>query len=89
MAKVMTTKAGTVRDTELNRNNCKIVTDHLSRSVFANPNVIENKTIVVEDSVFNTENEKIGSQGIRIAGDGRFRIDVDDEGLKKELRLRW
>ena len=83
MAKVMTTKAGTVRDAEMNKDNCKIVTDHLSRSVFANPNVVENKTIVVEDSVFNTENEKIGSQGIRIAGDGRFRIDVDDEGLKK------
>ena len=85
MVKVMTTKAGTVRDQKMNQQNCKIVTDHMVRSILSNSNVVQNKTIVINDLVFNAKKERIGSQNIWIAGDGRFRIDVDDEGLKKQF----
>lgn len=84
MVKVMTTKAGTIRDESLNQDNCGIVTRHLARSVSASSNGLQNKTIVVVDSLVNGKQEPIGSQSIWIAGDGRFRVHVDDEGLKKQ-----
>lgn len=84
MSKVMTTKAGTIRDEKFNQENCKIVIDHLTRSLSSNINVFHGKTIAVTDSLLNEAGEKIGTQNIWIAGDGRFRINVDDEGLKKQ-----
>lgn len=84
MVKVMTTKAGTIRDEAMNRENCQIVVDHLVRSVAPSTNLLTNRTLVVTDTLLNERQERIGSQNIWIAGDGRFRIHIDDEGFKKQ-----
>ena len=85
MAKVMTTKAGTIRDEKLNQENCQIVVNHMVRSVAPSSNLVQNKTIAIVDSLLNEKEERIGSQNIWITGDGRFRIEVDDEGFKKKF----
>lgn len=85
MAKVLTTKAGTIRDIKMNRENCKIVTSHMNRSVLSSPNAVSGKTIVINDKILSADQAPIGTQVIRISSDGRFRIQVTEEGLTKEF----
>lgn len=85
MAKVLTTKAGTIRDMKLNRENCKIVTSHLNKSVLSSPNAVTGKTIVINDKIFSADQTPIGTQVIQLASDGRFHIRITEEGLASEF----
>ena len=85
MAKVLTTKAGTIRDMKLNRENCQIVTSHLNKSVLSSPNAVTGKTIVINDKIFSADQTPTGTQVIQLASDGRFHVRITEEGLASEF----
>jgi serine protease Do len=84
MAKVMTTKAGTIRDKKMNAENSKIVTAHLNQSILGKPSALKNKTLIVNDVVLRANGQPAGKQTLHIAGDGRFRVQHFMEGQQAE-----
>ncbi|MEE2642762.1 MAG: trypsin-like peptidase domain-containing protein [Planctomycetota bacterium] len=83
MARVMTTEPGRIRDEKQNRQNCRIVLDHLARSILGSTGALQAKTLVIEDQLLDEQHKKRGSQKIWIAGDGRFRVNQEQEGDRR------
>lgn len=81
MAQVMTTPAGTIRDEALNRENCDIVLQDMKDAI-RTASGLKDRLLLINDTVFDAQDVRQGTQSIWIANDGRFRIVMDLDGLQ-------